>query len=86
MLHDLATTADAVCNNLRGDVPVKLGLTYETLKKVKPALVCAHLSAYGRDNDRAAWPGYDFLMQAEAGYFAVTGEPGGPPGTWEPLS
>lgn len=79
VLHDLAATADAVCNNLRGDVPVKLGLTYETLKTVKPALVCAHLSAYGRDNDRTAWPGYDFLMQAEAGYFAVTGEPGGPP-------
>lgn len=79
VLHDLAATADAVCNNLRGDVPAKLGLTYETLKAVKPALVCAHLSAYGRDNERAAWPGYDFLKQAEAGYFAVTGEPGGPP-------
>ncbi len=75
----LAATADAVCNNLRGDVPAKLGLTYETLKEIKPALVCAHLSAYGRDNERAAWPGYDFLMQAETGYFSVTGEPGGPP-------
>ena len=68
-----------MCNNLRGDVPAKLGLTYDTLKVIKPSLVCAHLSAYGRDNERAAWPGYDFLMQAEAGYFALTGEPGGPP-------
>lgn len=79
ILHELAATADAVCNNLRGDVPAKLGLTYDALKAIKPALVCAHLSAYGRDNERTAWPGYDFLMQAEAGYFAVTGEPSGPP-------
>ena len=79
ILHELAATADAVCNNLRGDVPAKLGLTYDVLKAIKPALVCAHLSAYGRDNERTAWPGYDFLMQAEAGYFAVTGEPSGPP-------
>ena len=28
---------------------------------------------------RAAWPGYDYLMQAEAGYLSLTGEPDGPP-------
>ena len=28
---------------------------------------------------RAAWPGYDYLMQAEAGYLSLTGEPNGPP-------
>ena len=28
---------------------------------------------------RKAWPGYDYLMQAEAGYLALTGEPDGPP-------
>jgi crotonobetainyl-CoA:carnitine CoA-transferase CaiB-like acyl-CoA transferase len=41
--------------------------------------VCAHLSAYGRDGSRKGWPGYDYLMQAEAGYLSVTGEPDGPP-------
>jgi crotonobetainyl-CoA:carnitine CoA-transferase CaiB-like acyl-CoA transferase len=34
---------------------------------VKPSIICAHLSAYGRGNSREAWPGYDYLMQAEAG-------------------
>ncbi len=43
------------------------------------AIVCAHLSAYGREGSRRTWPGYDYLMQAEAGYLAVTGEPDGPP-------
>ncbi|MGH8662072.1 MAG: CaiB/BaiF CoA transferase family protein, partial [Burkholderiales bacterium] len=40
---------------------------------------CAHLSAYGRTGPRAGWPGFDYLMQAEAGYFSLTGEPGTPP-------
>ncbi|MEO6517553.1 MAG: CoA transferase [Pseudoxanthomonas sp.] len=75
----LVGTADAVLNNLRGDQPVKLGLDYASLGKLNPKIVCAHLSAYGRDNERAAWPGYDYLMQAEAGFMALTGEPDGPP-------
>lgn len=79
VLHRVAASCDAVLNNLRGDQPAKLGLTYAALKAVNPALVCVHLSAYGRDNERADWPGYDYLMQAEAGYLHLTGEPGGPP-------
>lgn len=75
----LVKTADAVANNLRGDQPGKLGLTYEALKGVNPKIVCAHLSAYGRKSERAAWPGYDYLMQAEAGFMSMTGEPEGPP-------
>jgi len=79
ILHKLAATCHVVANNMRGDLPARLGLDYASLKDTNPALVCAHLSAYGRDNERAKWPGYDYLMQAEAGYCAVTGEPGGDP-------
>jgi crotonobetainyl-CoA:carnitine CoA-transferase CaiB-like acyl-CoA transferase len=79
VLHDLVHSADATLDNLRGDQPAKLGVTYDALKSANPKVVCAHLSAYGRDGSRAAWPGYDYLMQAEAGYLALTGEPDGPP-------
>jgi crotonobetainyl-CoA:carnitine CoA-transferase CaiB-like acyl-CoA transferase len=79
ILHDLVKSSDALASNLRGDVPEKLGLTYAQLAPHNEKLVCAHLSAYGRKGPRAAWPGFDYLMQAEAGYFALTGEPGGPP-------
>ena len=79
ILHKLVATCDVVANNMRGDLPARLGLEYGALKGTNPAIVCAHLSAYGRDNERAKWPGYDYLMQAEAGYCAVTGEPGGEP-------
>lgn len=75
----LVRTADVVLNNLRGDQPEKLGLDYATLGPVNPRVLCAHLSAYGRDNDRKGWPGYDYLMQAEAGFLYMSGEPGGPP-------
>ena len=75
----LVKTADAVMNNLRGDLPAKMGLDYAALSKVKASIVCVHISAYGRDNERAAWPGYDYLMQAEAGLMALTGEPDAPP-------
>ncbi len=79
IFRKLVAKSDAVLNNLRGDQPDKLGLTYAALRDCNPRLVCAHLSAYGRDNERRAWPGYDYLMQAEAGFLHVTGEPGTPP-------
>ncbi len=79
ILHELVKSSDAVTCNLRGDVPDKLGLTYATLGKINPRIICAFLTAYGREGPRQKWPGYDYLMQAEAGYFALTGEPDGNP-------
>ena len=79
VFQDLVKTSDAVASNLRGDVPEKLGLTYEALGAINEKIVCAHLSAYGRKGPRASWPGFDYLMQAEAGYFSLTGEPDAPP-------
>lgn len=79
VLHRLVRTAHAVTNNARGDLPARLGLDYAALGPVNPEIVCVHASAYGRDNERASWPGYDYLMQAEAGFMSVTGDPDGPP-------
>jgi crotonobetainyl-CoA:carnitine CoA-transferase CaiB-like acyl-CoA transferase len=75
----LVATADAVYNNLRGDQPERLGLTYDALRETNPAIVCVSLSAYGRTGSRRAEPGYDALVQAEAGWASLTGEPEGPP-------
>jgi len=79
VLHRLVRDADAVCANVRGDVVTQLGLTYEVLGRVNPAIVCLSLSAYGREGARSAEPGYDPLIQAEAGWAALTGDPDGPP-------
>lgn len=79
ILAKLAATADGLISNLRGDQPEKLGLRHPDLARANPKLVCAHLSAYGRDGARKSWPGYDYLMQGEAGFLSLTGEPEGPP-------
>jgi crotonobetainyl-CoA:carnitine CoA-transferase CaiB-like acyl-CoA transferase len=79
VFYELVRNSDAVLDNLRGDLPEKLGITYKQLSEINPKIVCVHLSAYGREGERRSWPGYDYLMQAEAGYLSVTGEPNGPP-------
>ena len=79
VFHKLAATADGLINNLRGDQPKKLGLRHVDLWEYNSAIVCAHISAYGNEGERAGWPGYDFLMQAEAGFLGLSGEPDGPP-------
>lgn len=78
-LRKIIREADAVMNNLRGDLPAKMGLDYPALSAINPSIVCVHVSAYGRDNEREARPGYDYLMQAESGLMDLTGEPDGPP-------
>lgn len=77
---DLVRASHAVYNNARGDLPRKLGLTYETLGAVNPAVVCCSLSGFGTTGPRAAEPAYDYLIQGLAGYMSITGEPDGPPG------
>jgi crotonobetainyl-CoA:carnitine CoA-transferase CaiB-like acyl-CoA transferase len=80
VLRDLARVSHAVYNNLRGDLPAKLGLTYAALRDVNPALVCCSLSGFGATGPRAAEPAFDYLIQGYAGWMSVTGEPEGPPG------
>ena len=79
LLHRLVGRADAVYNNMRGDLPGKLGLDYAALKTANPRVVCCSLSAFGRTGPRAGDPGYDYLLQAYAGFMSATGEPDAPP-------
>jgi crotonobetainyl-CoA:carnitine CoA-transferase CaiB-like acyl-CoA transferase len=79
VLRRLVMISDGVFNNLRGDLPARLGLDYPALSEVKSSIVCCSLSAFGRDGSRAGEPGYDYLMQGYAGWMSLTGEPDGPP-------
>ncbi len=80
VLHDLVKVSDAVFNNVRGDLPARLGLTYDELKGANPRIVCCSLSGFGATGPRASEPGFDYLIQGYAGYMGITGEPDGPPG------
>jgi crotonobetainyl-CoA:carnitine CoA-transferase CaiB-like acyl-CoA transferase len=79
LLHRLVARMDAVYNNLRGDLPAKLGLDYAALAPANPKIVCCSLSGFGRTGPRAGDPGYDYLLQAYAGFMSVSGEPDAPP-------
>ena len=79
VLHRLVEISDGVFNNLRGDLPARLGLDYPVLSAVKASIVCCSLSAFGRHGSRSGEPGYDYLMQGYAGWMSLTGEPDGPP-------
>ena len=79
IFHRLVQVSDAVYSNPRGDLPVKLGIDYASLRAVNPRVVCCALSGFGRTGPRATEPGYDFLVQALAGFMSVTGDPGGAP-------
>ncbi|MEO5966558.1 MAG: CoA transferase [Candidatus Limnocylindrales bacterium] len=75
----LVASADAVYSNLRGDQPARLRLRYGDLAPVNPRIVCVALTGYGDRPDQARLPGYDALIQAQAGWAALTGDPSGPP-------
>jgi crotonobetainyl-CoA:carnitine CoA-transferase CaiB-like acyl-CoA transferase len=79
VFHDLVRASDAVFSNLRGDGPAKLGLTYDALKSVNPRIVCVSLTGFGMTGPRAKEAGYDYIIQAMAGWMSLTGDPDGPP-------
>ncbi len=79
VFEDLVRVSDVVHSNLRGDVPAKLNITYNDLKEVNPAIVCASLSGYGMNGPRSTHPGYDYMLQGLAGWMSLTGEPDGAP-------
>lgn len=79
VLHDLARVSDGAFNNLRGDQPERLGLTFGHLRQVNPRVVCCSLSGFGMTGPRRAEPGYDYLFQAYAGFMSLTGDPSTPP-------
>lgn len=79
VFEDLLASADALYSNLRGDVPAKLGLRYEDVMHINPRLVCVSISGFGMTGPLSAEPGYDYILQALAGWMSLTGEPDGPP-------
>jgi formyl-CoA transferase len=75
----LVATADVVVQNWRPGVAERLGVEYEALAAVNPALVYASISGFGLSGPYADRPGYDLIAQAMTGVMSITGEPDGRP-------
>jgi crotonobetainyl-CoA:carnitine CoA-transferase CaiB-like acyl-CoA transferase len=75
---EMARGADVVVENFRPGVMDRLGLSYDTLRALNPALVYCSITAFGR-GEGATIPGYDLLVQAVGGLMSITGPPDGEP-------
>jgi formyl-CoA transferase len=75
----LAAKADAVVENLRPGAMRRLGLAYEDLAEVNPALIYASASGWGQDGPLSQLAGLDIMAQARSGLMSITGHPGMPP-------
>ena len=76
---ELVKTADVLVENYRPGTMDRLGLGYETLKKINPRLVYGAVSGFGDTGPYRLRPGYDIIGQAMGGLMSTTGWPGGEP-------
>lgn len=74
--RELADRSDVVIENFKVGGADKLGLGYEALSASNPRLVYCSISGYARSTPEAQRPGYDLLVQGEAGIMAMNGEAG----------
>ncbi|CAM2171132.1 CaiB/BaiF CoA transferase family protein [Burkholderia orbicola] len=77
--RELAAQADVLIHNFKCGGAEKLGLGYDALAELNPRLVHCAISGYDRSGAEAARPGYDLVVQGEAGLMALNGEAGQPP-------
>src|SRR5881397_3402639 len=79
LFKELVRHADVVTENFSVGTMERLGLAYEDLRRVKPDIVYASITAFGQHGPYATQRGYDILAQAISGYMSITGFPEGPP-------
>ena len=78
-LKRMVTGADVLTENYRKGTMEKLGMGYEALKRINPALIYCSISGFGRSGPYAERGGYDLIAQGMSGLMAMTGEPGRAP-------
>jgi len=72
----LVEQADVVVENYRADVKFRLGIDYESLKKVNPKIILGSISGFGQDGPYAERAGFDQIAQGMGGLMSITGLPG----------
>jgi crotonobetainyl-CoA:carnitine CoA-transferase CaiB-like acyl-CoA transferase len=72
----LAERADVVVENFRSEVKYRLGVDYESVKKVNPRIVYGSISGFGQSGPYAKRPGVDQIAQGMGGLMSITGLPG----------
>ncbi|MGE0226564.1 MAG: CaiB/BaiF CoA transferase family protein [Acetobacteraceae bacterium] len=76
VLKRLVAQSDVVVENYRPDVKFRLGVDYESLRKINPRIVYASISGFGQDGPYRDRPGFDQIAQGMGGLMSITGLPG----------
>jgi formyl-CoA transferase len=76
VFNRLVAKADVVVENFRPDVKAKLGIDYESVKKINPRIVYGSISGFGQDGPYHKRPGFDQIAQGMGGLMSITGAPG----------
>ena len=79
VVRRMVAEADVLIESMRPGVMARLGLGYETLAELNPALVYCSISAYGQQGPYADRAGVDGILQADSGLMSLIGLPGSPP-------
>ncbi|WP_426955801.1 CaiB/BaiF CoA transferase family protein [Muricoccus radiodurans] len=79
IFYRLAEKADVVIENMRAQVKYRLGVDYETLRKINPRIVYGSISGFGQDGPYGHRAGVDQIAQGMGGLMSITGAPGGGP-------
>ncbi|MBA4743563.1 MAG: CoA transferase [Azoarcus sp.] len=79
VLRRLVKDADVLFENYRKGTMEKLGVGFEEMRKINPALIWCSISGYGQTGPYAERGGFDLIAQGVSGIMSITGEPGGPP-------
>jgi crotonobetainyl-CoA:carnitine CoA-transferase CaiB-like acyl-CoA transferase len=72
----LAEKADVIVENFRSEVKYRLGVDYDSVKKVNPRIVYGSISGFGQSGPYAKRPGVDQIAQGMGGLMSITGLPG----------
>ena len=75
----LVKKADVLIENFRPAVKKRLGIDYESIRKINPRIVYGSISGFGQDGPYHKRPGFDQIAQGMGGLMSVTGAPGGGP-------
>ena len=76
IFKQLVERSDVIAENYRPDVKFRLGIDYESMKKVNRKIILASISGFGQTGPYAKRPGFDQVTQGMGGLMAITGEPG----------
>ena len=79
LVKKLIAKADIITQNFRPGVIEKIGLDYESIKKINPQIVYGSISGYGSDGPWKDLPGQDLLAQSRTGLVWLNGNGGEAP-------